>query len=262
MVWYSHLFKNFAQFVVIHTVKKVRKPFIKFTIQSSFKPSPLQGGPGLSLPARVALSWETLEPRATGDPWDPAGGPRQARLGLGGLEKGPRAPGQPRSTYSAPGLPAATAATASSASAGPPRPLLPPAPSCRPPSNSVRGRRGAPARLSAPLPSFLAVSFPARLWSPPTWPPPAPQARAWPGPPAVPQTDKGPARGSQSRITRILAPETLRGGAGGGSHFLPPTGMYCPRVHLLPTTHSVKPGWLRFAPSNPPSPIPDYLSVS
>lgn len=92
------------------------------------------------------------------------GGPRQARLGLGGLEKGPRAQGQPRSTYSAPGLPAATAATASSASAGPPRPLLPPAPFCRPPSNSVRGRRGAPARLSAPLPSFLPVcQFPR--WS-------------------------------------------------------------------------------------------------
>lgn len=71
----------------------------------------------------------------------------------------------PRSTYPAPGLPAATAATASSASAGPPRPLLPPAPSCRPPSNnSVRGWRGAPARLSAPLPSILPVCQSPR-WS-------------------------------------------------------------------------------------------------
>lgn len=176
----------------------------------------------------------------------PAGSARAGRA-----RKRATRPGPAPSTYSAPSLPVATAATASSASAGPPRPLLPPAPSCCPPSNSVRDRRGAPARLSAPLPSFLPVSFPAGLWPPPTWPPPAPQARAWPGPPAIPQTDKGPVRGSQSRISRILAPETLRGGAGVGSHFLPLTGMYCPRVRTLPTTHSVKPGWLRFAPSNP-----------
>lgn len=77
------------------------------------------------------------------------------------------------------------------ASPAPAPPALPPAPP-RPP-------RGVPAPRSRPVRGPLA--------SPPA--PPAPQATARPGPPAAPQTDKGPAW-SRSRITGMLAPRPSR----------------------------------------------------
>lgn len=225
-----------------HSIQKgsfLSTPCFQSEVHALFPcPSPLQGA--LPVPARprcpgAGKRQNRGQPGTLGIPrGSPAGS-----AGLGGLEKRAHAPRASPEHYSAPGLPVATAATASSASAGPPRPLLPPAlllPAPFPPV--VRDRRGAwPG--SRPLALVLPVSFPRWSLASPYLAPPPRLLRPEPG-----LLPCNPADGQRSRPWEPIAnlenpgPETLKGRGRTGSHFLPLTGMYCPQVRTLPTTHT------------------------
>ena len=168
-----------------------------------------------------------------------------------------RPPSQRRSTYPAPLPPAATAATASSAPAGPPRPPLPTRPSSRParPLTPFASRSLAPACVSVPLPWPACLPCGLRLVPHPAASRPAAPSLAWAS--RGPADGQRSARGSQSRITRILSQASLREGVGGGNHFLPPAGWSGGGNAPLPTAHAREAG-----PDFWQHPCPHYLGVA